>query len=131
MTRKTLIIICSVAVVVFLILYEVISLYNTGWRPFLFLEMGLFFALILLALIFRYDRHIWSFFEWMTRPRVKPPAFSCVRCQSVRVIIHKRMEANCIRRIFWCKDCGYEWSNIALDTKDTESGEVEPRKNDV
>jgi hypothetical protein len=114
MSRKTVLTVCLVAVLVFLMVYEVISLYNTWRRPFLFLEIGLFFVVLLVLAIFRYDsdRHIWSFFEWMTRPREKPPAFSCVRCQSVRVIIHERLEQVFLHRHFWCKDCGYEWSNI-------------------
>jgi hypothetical protein len=117
MTRKTLIILCAVGVLVFLVLYEVVSLYNTGWRPFLFLELALLFALLLVFILFRYDRYIVSFFEWMTRPRVKPPDFSCVRCQSVRVIVHERQEEGFVHRRFWCKDCGYEWSNIASGTQ--------------
>lgn len=97
----------------------------------MFLEIALFFALLVVFVIFRYDRQIGSFFEWITRPRVKPPDFSCVRCQSLRVIIHERTDDNYLRSYFWCKDCGYEWSNVAVDTKETESGEVEPRKNHV
>jgi len=114
MTRKTIIRICVVAVVAFLVLYEVISLYNTGWRPFLFLEIALFSAILIVFAIFHYEwgRYSWAFFEWIARPRVKPPDFSCVRCQSIRIIIHERTEDNHLHRHFWCKDCGYEWSNI-------------------
>jgi hypothetical protein len=122
MTRKTLIIICTVAVVLFLILNEVISLYHTPWRPFLFLELALLFVVLLVFVIFYYDydRYIWSFFEWMTRPRTKPPDSSCVRCQSQKVIVHERLEEGFLHRYFWCKDCGYEWSNIELDSKTEE-----------
>lgn len=80
----------------------------------MFLELALLCAILAVVVIFRYDRFIWSFFEWMTRPRVKPPDFSCVQCQSLRVIVHEHSEGDCIRRMFWCKDCGYEWLNIEL-----------------
>ncbi|HEQ71775.1 MAG TPA: hypothetical protein ENN69_04735 [Spirochaetia bacterium] len=114
--NRRILIICSIAVIVFLVLYEFISLYNTFWRPFLFLELALFGALFLVFLGFRYDWHIGALLEWMTRPRTKPPEFGCVRCQSQRVICHERTEDGFLHRRFWCKDCGYEWSNIAPDS---------------
>jgi prepilin-type N-terminal cleavage/methylation domain-containing protein len=115
MSRRTVIIICCVAFAIFLIVYEFLSLYNTPWRPFLFLEIAILLVAPLILAIFYYhsDRHLWSFFEWLTRPpENKPPAFSCARCQSVRVICHERSDQGFLRRHFWCKDCGYTWSNI-------------------
>jgi hypothetical protein len=62
MNRRTVIIMCAVAVALFLILYEFISLYNTPWRPFLFLELALLVAFLFVCFIFRYDWQIGSFF---------------------------------------------------------------------
>jgi len=121
MTRKTVIILCAVIVALFLIVYEFISLYNTPWRPFLFLEIALLVAFLVVVFMFRYDWHIGAFFGWMTRPQIKPPDFSCVRCQSIRVIIHERSKEGSLHRRFWCKDCGYEWSNIEAMPEDPES----------
>jgi hypothetical protein len=113
---------CAVAVALFLIVYEFLSLYNTPWRPFLFLELALLVAFLVVVIMFRYDWQIGNFFGWMTRPRTKPPDFSCVRCQSIRVIVHERSEEGFLRRRFWCKDCGYEWSNIEPDSTKPNTG---------
>jgi len=112
-TRRT-IIIGAVAVGLFLIVYEFLSLYNTPWRPFLFLELVLLFVAVFIVVVFYYDydRYLWAFFGWIARTRTKPPDFGCVRCKSQRVICHERMEEGFLHRHFWCKDCGYEWSNI-------------------
>ena len=49
-------------------------------------------ALLIVIVLYRYGGTIWSFSEWLTRPRIKPPDFSSFRCQSVSVIIHERRE---------------------------------------
>ena len=121
MNRRILIILCAIAVAVFIIVYEFLTLYNSVYRPFLFLELAILFAFLVVCFIYRYDWQIGALFEWMTRPRVKPPDFSCVRCQSVRVIIHERTEEGFVHRRFWCKDCGYEWSNIEAIPEEPES----------
>jgi hypothetical protein len=124
MTRRTVIIMCAIAVGVFLIVYEFLSLYNTPWRPFLFLELTLLCAFLVVVFIFRYDWQIGNFFEWMTRPPTKPPDFSCARCQSIRVITHERSsEGGFVHRRFWCKDCGYEWSHTEAIPDEGDSTE--------
>jgi hypothetical protein len=122
MSPKRIIIICSIALALFLIVYEFLSLYNTPWRPFLFLEIALLLVVPLILAIFYYhsDRHLWSFLAWLTRPREKLPQFSCARCQSVRVIIHERLDQGFLHRKFWCKDCGYAWSNIEAEQQTKE-----------
>jgi hypothetical protein len=106
---------------VFFVVYDFICLYNTPWRPFAFLELAVVVAFLLVVFIFRFDWQIGNFFEWMTRPPTKLPDFSCVRCQSVRVIVHERREEGFLHRRFWCKDCGYEWSNVEPDSTESKA----------
>jgi hypothetical protein len=124
MILRTVIIICAVAVGISLVVYEFVNLYNTPWRPFAFLELAVVVAFLVVCFLYRFDWHIGNFFEWITRPPTKPPDFSCVRCQSVRVIVHERSEEGFLRRRFWCKDCGYEWSNIERKTEEPDSTDL-------
>jgi type IV secretory pathway VirB3-like protein len=112
MTIKTLIKISIAAVLIFLVLYGVLSIRVNLFKHLLLVALILPFTYLVVYLIFWHGEKFLSLFEWMTRPRLKPPAFSCVRCQSLRVIIHERTEDNHLHRHFWCRDCGYEWSNI-------------------
>jgi hypothetical protein len=112
MTRKTIIRIFLVALLIFLILYGVLSLKSSLFTPLLLVALVLPFTYLIVYIIFWHGGSLVSFFEWMTRPRNKPPVFGCVRCQSQRVIIHERREEGFLHRYFWCKACGYEWSNI-------------------
>lgn len=131
MTRKTVIKICAAYVAVSLVLYEVLSLYNLLPLPLFILAMIFFFAVFTPAAFFYYewDRYLWAFFSWIASGlggRVKPPDFSCVRCQSARVITHERTEGNYLYRYFWCKDCGYKWSNIELKKGEEQSAGTPP-----
>lgn len=112
MTIKTLIRIFLVAVLIFLILYAILSIRSGLFKQILLVAFILPFTYLIVYIILWHGGSLVSFFEWVTRPRLKPPDFSCVRCQSLRVIIHERLEQGFLHRYFWCKDCGYEWSNI-------------------
>lgn len=125
MTIKNLIKISIAAVLIFLVLLGVLSIRISLFKQLLLVALVLPFTYLCVYLIFWHGEKFLSLFEWMTRPRLKPPAFSCVRCQSLRVIIHERPEQGFLHRYFWCKDCGYEWSNIdpnpPTDVKSTKA----------
>jgi type IV secretory pathway VirB3-like protein len=125
MTLKNLVKICIAAVLIFLVLFGVLSIRVSLFKQLLLVALVLPFTYLCVYLIFWHGEKFLSLFEWMTRPRLKPPAFSCVRCQSLRVIIHERLERGFLHRYFWCKDCGYEWSNIdpnpPTDVKSTKA----------
>ncbi|MCJ7663622.1 MAG: hypothetical protein MUO24_05215 [Desulfobacterales bacterium] len=125
MTLKTLIKISIAAVLIFLILFGVLSIRVSLFKQLLLVALVLPFTYLVVYLIFWHGEKFLAFFEWITRARLKPPAFSCVRCQSLRVIIHERREEGFLHRYFWCKDCGYEWSNIdpnpQTDVKSTKA----------
>jgi len=140
MFLRKFVIVIIVALIISFVSFKVISslhlllksgsIENRFFKGLLLIGLSLPIAYCMVFFMYRYGGTIWSFFEWITRPHVEPPDFSCVRCQSVRVIIHERREDNCIRRIFWCKDCGYEWSNIELKTEEPEAHESAPPKAD-
>jgi len=111
MTLRNIIFIVAVELVVFFIYFVVANL--SVFNPVVVLLVWVLCSFLIVYIIYLYSESIFSFLgSMMEPPPVKPPDFGCVRCQSQRVIIHERMEEGFLHRYFWCKDCGYEWSNI-------------------